>query len=404
MPRDSYSVTEISRYIRSMFEQDFLLKSNLSVRGEASNVKYHSSGHLYFTLKDEGGALPSVMWRSAAAALPWRLRDGDGVVCTGQISIYEKDGRYQFYVRKLKRDGEGDLYRRYEELKKELEEMGMFAPEYKRPIPRFASRVGIVTSETGAAIRDIQNIAFRRNPWVELVLCPALVQGEGAVPSLVSAIRRLDREGMDVMIVGRGGGSMEDLWAFNEEPVVRAVFECQTPVISAVGHETDTVLTDLAADLRAPTPSAAAELAVYDALALKEAFASYREELERSLERRVSERKREVARLSAALKAASPAGQLDRKRMELTRLSDRMDYRMEQLLREKAHALRLLAGRLSAVSPLQRIGGGYAYLRGEGGDAVRSVRDLSPGERVRITLGDGEAYARIEETIDEREA
>ena len=237
---------------------------SIMVKGEVSNCKYHSSGHIYFTLKDEKGTIACVMFSANRSGLRFRMEEGQQVVVSGRIDVYERDGKYQIYVQEIRLDGAGALYERYEQLKRELEERGMFAPQYKRPIPKYIGTLGVVTAATGAAVQDIINIARRRNPYVQIILYPAIVQGEAAVPSIVNGIRALERLGVDTIIVGRGGGSIEDLWAFNEEPVAQAVFDCSIPIISAVGHETDTTIVDFVADLRAPTPSAAAELAVYD--------------------------------------------------------------------------------------------------------------------------------------------
>ena len=264
-----YTVSQVNQYIKNMFTQDFLL-NRIHVRGEVSNCKYHPKGHVYFSLKDESGMISAILFAGNRKGLPFRMQDGQQVVVFGSISTYERDGTYQLYAKEIVLDGAGLLTQRFQELKEELEEMGMFAPEYKQPIPPYAKTIGIVTAPTGAAIRDIIHIAKRRNPYVKLLLSPALVQGEEAAPSIAAAIRRLEKEDVDVIIVGRGGGSMEDLWAFNEEEVARAIFHCPVPVISAVGHETDTTIADYVADLRAPTPSAAAELAVFDACAVKE--------------------------------------------------------------------------------------------------------------------------------------
>ena len=239
MNKNIYGVGQVNAYIQRMFAEDFLLR-DIRIKGEVSNCKYHSSGHIYFTLKDAGGAISAILFRgNRVKGLRFPMKDGDKVVVTGSVSVYEKGGTYQIYAKEITLDGAGDLYVRFEQLKKELEEMGMFAAEYKKPIPRFAQRIGIVTAPTGAAVRDIIQISKRRNPHVSIALYPALVQGEGAVESIISGIMALDAMGLDVLIVGRGGGSIEDLWAFNEEAVARAVFNCNTPVISAVGHETD---------------------------------------------------------------------------------------------------------------------------------------------------------------------
>ncbi len=261
--RNVYTVRQVNSYIKNMFTQDFML-NRIYVKGEVSNCKYHTSGHIYFSLKDESGTIACVMFAGSRSGLSFRMQEGQNVIVLGAVSVYERDGKYQLYAKEIVLDGAGRLYERFEALKRELEEMGMFAREYKQPIPAYVRSVGIVTAPTGAAVRDIMNISARRNPYVQLLLYPALVQGEGAVPSIIRGIQMLEKQQVDVIIVGRGGGSIEDLWAFNEEEVARAIFECSVPVISAVGHETDTLISDFVADLRAPTPSAAAELAVYE--------------------------------------------------------------------------------------------------------------------------------------------
>ena len=259
--RNVYTVKQVNAYIKNMFTQDFML-NRIYIKGEVSNCKYHTSGHLYFSLKDESGTIACVMFAGQRSGLSFRMQEGQQVIVLGSVSVYERDGRYQVYAKEIVLDGAGLLYEKFIKLKKELEEMGMFAPEYKKPIPKYVRTVGVVTAPTGAAVRDIINITRRRNPYVQILLYPALVQGDGASESVVRGIRALEEAKVDVMIVGRGGGSIEDLWAFNEENVARAVFECSVPVISAVGHETDTTIIDYVADLRAPTPSAAAELAI----------------------------------------------------------------------------------------------------------------------------------------------
>lgn len=269
--RNIYSVAQVNSYIKNMFAQDFMLRQ-VSIKGEVSNCKYHTSGHIYFTIKDAGAAMNAIMFAgSRAAGLSFHMKEGNQVIVTGSVEVYEKTGVYQLYAKKIELDGEGNLYLKFEQLKHELEEMGMFAAEYKQPIPQYAGRIGVVTAPTGAAVQDIRNVSSRRNPYVQVILYPALVQGEGAANSIVKGIQTLDAMNLDVIIVGRGGGSIEDLWAFNEEIVARAIFDCRTPIISAVGHETDWTIADFVSDRRAPTPSAAAELAVSD----------YRQTLER---------------------------------------------------------------------------------------------------------------------------
>ena len=274
--RNVYTVKQVNAYIKNMFTQDFML-NRIYIKGEVSNCKYHTSGHLYFSLKDESGTIACVMFAGQRSGLSFRMQEGQQVIVLGSVSVYERDGRYQVYAKEIVLDGAGLLYEKFIKLKKELEEMGMFAPEYKKPIPKYVRTVGVVTAPTGAAVRDIINITRRRNPYVQILLYPALVQGDGASESVVRGIRALEEAKVDVMIVGRGGGSIEDLWAFNEENVARAVFECSVPVISAVGHETDTTIIDYVADLRAPTPSAAAELAICNYRELLEMIRTERE-------------------------------------------------------------------------------------------------------------------------------
>ena len=340
-----YSVSQVNSYIKNMFAQDFAL-SRITVRGEVSNCKYHTSGHIYFTLKDGTGTLAAVMFAGQRKGLSFQLQEGQQVVVTGSIDIYERDGKYQLYARKIEQEGRGDLYQRFLKLRDELEEMGMFAPEYKQPIPRYAKTVGVVTAPTGAAIRDIMNITNRRNPYVQLVLYPALVQGAGAAASITAGIRTLDRMGLDVLIVGRGGGSIEDLWAFNEEIVARAIFDCATPVISAVGHETDVTIADYVADLRAPTPSAAAELAVFDYRQFESARLSYQAALNQAMERKKELVRYRTEQYRLRLKLHDPERKLREQRQRLTDTEDAMKRAMEQKLTAARHRLALLSGQL----------------------------------------------------------
>ena len=271
-----YTVAQVNSYIKNMFSQDYMMQQIL-VRGEVSNCKYHTSGHIYFTLKDRSGTIACVMFAGNRSGLAFRMEAGQQIVVGGSIEVYERDGKYQLYAKQIFLDGAGDLNAKFERLKRELEERGMFDAVYKQPIPRFAKTVGVVTAQTGAAVRDIIQVAKRRNPYVQIILYPAIVQGDAAAESIVNGIRALEHLGVDVMIVGRGGGSIEDLWAFNEEIVAQAIFDCRIPIISAVGHETDTTIADFVSDLRAPTPSAAAELAVMD---VGELLASLQQEKE----------------------------------------------------------------------------------------------------------------------------
>lgn len=392
------TVTQINSYIKNMFKQDFLL-SRVSVKGEISNCKYHSSGHVYFTLKDEGGALSAIMFAGNAKSLKFKLTDGIQVVVDGRIDVYERDGKYQLYATDIVQEGIGDLYRRFEELKQHFEEMGYFQADYKRPIPYFSKKIGIVTSPTGAAVRDIMNISYRRNPYVELTLFPALVQGDGAAASIVTGIQTLDAMGLDVIIVGRGGGSIEDLWAFNEEIVAEAVFNAQTPIISAVGHETDFTITDFVADLRAPTPSAAAELAVQDIRLVEERIASYRQLLFRALSDNLEDKRRRTETYAMRLKYLSPVSLLNDRRIQLDKKRERLDSLFGDMLKAYRHTLEIYSSRLHGVSPLERLSQGYSYAANEKGENVSSVRDTYAGDTVTITVRDGLIVSEVKEVI-----
>ncbi len=388
MRKNIYSVGQVNTYIKNMFAQDFMLH-HISVKGEVSNCKYHSSGHIYFTLKDSTGTIQAVMFAGNRRGLRFQMKEGDNVVVTGSIEVYERDGKYQLYAREIALEGAGDLYQKYEALKRELEEMGMFAPEYKQSIPKYAKTVGIVTAPTGAAIQDIRNIAGRRNPYVQLILYPALVQGEGAVASIVQGIQAMESLQPDVLIVGRGGGSIEDLWAFNEEAVARAIFECSIPVISAVGHETDTTIADFVADLRAPTPSAAAELAVFDIQSFYEKLAHEKMQMNRRMEARLERAKQKEEYLAKQLQLLSPENQINSKRQYAMDLEERLGQLMQRTLRENQHRLELLAGALDGLSPAKKLSQGYSVVRNRQGKNIRKTEDVKTGETLQIHVTDG---------------
>lgn len=383
-----YSVAQVNTYIKNMFAQDFMLR-RIHVRGEVSNCKYHTSGHIYFTLKDAAGAISAVMFAGNRKGLRFHMKDGDKVIVTGTVDVYERDGRYNLYAREIALEGAGLLYQKFEELKRELEEMGMFAAEYKKPVPRYVQRVGIVTAPTGAAIQDIRNIASRRNPYVQLILYPALVQGEGASDSVVRGIRALDAYGVDVMIVGRGGGSIEDLWAFNEEKVARAIFECETPVISAVGHETDTTIADFVADLRAPTPSAAAELAVFDYRQVSEQLRAYETRLRRPLWQRLETARLKAEHAATKLRYFSPENRLRENRKYAADLAERLSGCMQQRVLRERNRLAVLSGQLEGNSPVKRLSGGFSYVADEDGRAVTDAAQVSRGDALSIHLFKG---------------
>ena len=391
-----YSVSQVNSYIKNMFAQDFAL-SRISVRGEVSNCKYHTSGHIYFTLKDKTGTLAAVMFAGQRRGLSFQLQEGQQVVVTGTVDVYERDGKYQLYARKIEQDGQGDLFLRFQKLRDQLEEMGMFAPEYKQPIPRYARTVGVVTASTGAAIRDIMNITARRNPYVQLILYPALVQGAGAAASIVSGIQTLDEMGLDVLIVGRGGGSIEDLWAFNEEPVARAIFNCRTPVISAVGHETDVTIADYVADLRAPTPSAAAELAVFDYRQFEEQLLAYNAALRRAMGRQVERRRVQADQYRLRLQLHDPMSTLRQQRQRLADLQDQMEAAMKRKLTMAKHRLALAGGRLHGLSPLEKISRGFGFLTDENSRRIEHAADVNPGDLITIRITDGRLKARVTE-------
>lgn len=391
-----YSVSQVNSYIKNMFAQDFAL-SRISVRGEVSNCKYHTSGHIYFTLKDKTGTLAAVMFAGQRRGLSFQLQEGQQVVVTGTVDVYERDGKYQLYARKIEQDGQGDLFLRFQRLRDQLEEMGMFAPEYKQPIPRYARTVGVVTASTGAAIRDIMNITARRNPYVQLILYPALVQGAGAAASIVCGIQTLDEMGLDVLIVGRGGGSIEDLWAFNEEPVARAIFNCRTPVISAVGHETDVTIADYVADLRAPTPSAAAELAVFDYRQFEEQLLAYNAALRRAMGRQVERRRFQADQYRLRLQLHDPISTLRQQRQRLADLQDQMEEAMKRKLTMAKHRLALAGGRLHGLSPLEKISRGFGFLTDENSRRIEHAADVNPGDLITIRITDGRLKARVTE-------
>ena len=388
MNKKVYEVNEINQYIKRMFAQDFLLGS-ISIKGEVSNCKYHSSGHIYFTLKDGKGAISAVMFAGYRRGLTFPMKDGDKVVVTGSVEVYERDGKYQLYAKQIEKEGAGDLYLRFEALKKELEEMGMFAREYKKPIPRFAMKIGVVTAPTGAAIQDIRNISSRRNPYAEILLYPALVQGQGAAESIVKGIQTLDAMGLDVIIVGRGGGSLEDLWAFNEEPVVRAIFECHTPIISAVGHETDTTLSDYAADMRAPTPSAAAELAVFDAHSFLMDVQDAENRMNAAFSQRLLFAEERLKRLQAELNAHNPLHLLGERKIRLEAYTQRYQNALSNRKKELFERMRMLSVRLDAASPLKQLSKGYGYVCDADGNAVTDVDRLKKDDALQIHVQNG---------------
>lgn len=398
--RNIYTVAQINSYIKNMFTQDYLLRL-VYVKGEVSNCKYHSSGHIYFTLKDEKGTIACVMFAGNRSGLSFQLREGQRVVVGGTIDVYERDGKYQLYAKEIILDGTGLLYEKYEQLKKELEEMGMFASEYKQAIPKYIKTLGVVTAPTGAAVRDIINIAKRRNPYIQIILYPAIVQGDQAPASIVNGIRALEQLGVDVMIVGRGGGSIEDLWAFNEKEVAQAVFDCTVPIISAVGHETDTTIIDFVSDKRAPTPSAAAELAVYEYELLMRQLAGYRDTLNLYMHKQLEREQNKLGSFKMQLRYLSPSNQLQDKRTYCMKLEDKLEFFMKRQLTDRKHQLAIYIEKLKGLSPLDKLGQGYAFVENGQGQVIHDVAQVSRGDEINIHLINGRILAKtmeIEET------
>ena len=398
MTKSTYTVSQINSYIKNMFTQDYLLGS-VAVKGEVSNLKYHTSGHIYFTLKDAKGSITCVMFAGNRSGLTFKMTDGSQVVVTGSVDIYEKDGKYQLYAKRITADGQGLLYEQFILLKNKLEEMGMFAPEYKSPIPKYIRTLGIVTSPTGAVVRDIINIAKRRNPYIQIIVYPAIVQGENAAESIVRGIETLATENVDVMIVGRGGGSLEDLWAFNDERVAKAVFDVAVPVISAVGHETDTTIIDFVADLRASTPSAAAEQAVYDILVLENELKAIETSLRRLLKNNIENIKYRVLFYQNRLINLSPLAGIREKRTYALHLEERLQFLMASHLKTFRYRLLIYAEKLKGLSPLDKLSQGYAFIENEVGTAITDINQVKKGDKLRINVRNG----LISATADSKE-
>lgn len=390
------SVTQINEYIRTLLGRDDVL-SAICVRGEVSNLTYHRSGHIYFTLKDSGGVLRAVMFRTSAQRLRFALKEGMSVIAYGHITLYAPSGQYQICCEDIQPDGVGALYAEFEQIKERLAARGLFDMSRKKPIPKYPERIGIITSPTGAAIHDMINVLGRRFHPAMLVLYPALVQGEGAYRTLISGLRYFNEtHSADVLIIGRGGGSMEDLWAFNSPELAEAIADSEIPVISAVGHESDFTICDFVADLRAPTPSAAAELAVPDGMSLKNELATSLSRMQSVMLSRIILAKEQVKRLENSRVLASREALLDEYRIKISTVSDRLDALVGEKTKDSEHTLGLLTARLESISPLSTLSRGYAMVRTERGEVVSSADALEIGEKIEITLGDGEISAVVE--------
>lgn len=392
--KNVYSVGQINSYIKNMFTQDILL-TKVSVRGEVSNAKYHSSGHIYFTLKDQRGTMACVMFASHRNGLSFPLKEGQEIIVTGSVDVYERAGSYQLYALNIEMAGQGNLFEEFEKLKKRLEEKGMFSSVYKRPIPKYVRKVGIVTAPTGAAVRDIIQISMRRNPYVQLVLYPAIVQGVNAAESIVKGIKMLETQEVDIIIIGRGGGSIEDLWAFNEEIVAQAIFDCSIPTISAVGHETDTTIADYVADLRAPTPSAGAELAIYVIDDFDKRMKEYQETFRRILMRKVTIERNIVNQYKLKLLHGSPQYRIKENRMDALQTLEKLQKAMMNKISGKKHLLELYITKLKGVSPLEKLSSGYAYVTDKNGKAIKSIDSVIIGDVIEVAVKNGTILTEV---------
>ena len=398
--RLTVSVSELNHYIRRVIEHNGYLK-DICIKGEISNYKPHPSGHIYLTLKDEGSVLRAVMFRSAATGLRFAPEDGIKVSARGRISVYEPGGVYQLYIESLEQDGEGALYAAYEKLKKKLETEGLFDPAFKKPLPTYPESVCLITASSGAAVRDMMNVLSRRYPQAAVRLLPVSVQGEGAAPQIVKALELAnDHHTGDVIIVGRGGGSIEDLWAFNEEMVARAIFASKIPVISAVGHETDFTIADFVADLRAPTPSAAAELAVPSASELRQKLVALQAELFAEIRHGLLSRQKQLEALSRHSALSSLPSIIAEKRITIDHLQKNSQHAFEARLQHLKNRFSVCAGKLDALSPLSALSRGYAYASLSDGTPLRHAVQLTPRTQFLLRVSDGTADCTVNAPAD----
>ena len=397
MKNKVFYVTQINTYIKRMFQSDYALR-RISIKGQVSNCKYHSSGHIYFSLKDEGSQISCVMFANARYdGLKFELEDGQEVVVDGNISVYERGGSYQLYAQEIRLNGIGELYVAYEMLKQKLYEEGLFDHEKKKPIPKNPKKIGVVTARTGAAIHDIISTAKRRNPYVQLILYPAKVQGDGASDTIVAGIKALDQYGVDIIIVGRGGGSIEDLWAFNEEKVARAIYEAQTPIISGTGHEVDTTIADYAADLRAATPTAACELAVPDIREVMEGITNREYTLRTLLKQVVRRYQMKLQQYQITIANFDPRFQLQEQKMHLAELEEQIHAVMKNKMTDYQHKLELYTKELHGLSPTAKLINGFGYIEGSNGEPVTSVKKVMEGDQISLTISDGTIITKAEQ-------
>ncbi|HHU63176.1 MAG TPA: exodeoxyribonuclease VII large subunit [Clostridiales bacterium] len=390
-----YTVSEVNAYIKNIFRSDSIL-NNIYIKGEISNFKCHVSGHIYFTLKDSQSAIRCVMFRQWASVLKFMPADGIKIIAQGYISVYEKDGQYQFYVQEVQPEGKGALYLAYQQLKDRLEKEGLFDSRHKKTLPKLPKKIAIVTSSTGAAVRDIIKVSKRRYPNISLMIIPVLVQGQSAANDIADAIRYVNkRDDIDLVIVGRGGGSIEELWAFNEEVVAREIFKCNKPVISAVGHETDYTIADFVSDLRAPTPSAAAELAVPEKHSLENAIEHLRYKLNKSIGRILDNKKNKFNMIKSSRTLNRPMEDIQQKRQTIDHLNHRMLEGYKQIINLKKMKHLELLTKLDGTNPLKILAKGYVLTYDSNNSLVKSVAQLAINEKVSIRYIDGRAICEV---------
>ena len=395
--RVTLTVSQLNLFIKDVFNQIPAL-NDIRIKGEISNFKHHTSGHMYMSLKDETGVLRAVMFRTSALGLDFRPENGMQVIAEGRVGVYERDGQYQLYINSMAQDGKGNLHEQFEKLKKKLDSEGLFLQSAKKPIPAFPKCIGVATASTGAAVRDIINILSRRFPYADIRLYPVLVQGDGAAESICEAIEYFNRnKDADVLIIGRGGGSVEDLWAFNEEILARAIYKSEIPIISAVGHETDFTISDFVADLRAPTPSAAAELAVPSADELSQRFSILGSRLCNAAQKLVEKRQLQLAMYSKKQIFKDPVMKVNEKGMLLDSTWRAFENVVKTRLFEKNQSFSLAVSKLDGLSPLNTLKRGFSVTKSEDGRVIKSVLDAKVGEDILVTVSDGEIRAMVKQ-------
>ncbi len=390
-----FSVSQINSYIRRIFESDYLLKK-IAIQGEVTNCKYHSSGHIYFSLKDEASTISCVMFaQDQTRGLRFHMENGQQVIVTGRVSVFERDGVYQLYAKDIEMAGVGERYLKLEQLKQELNELGYFDFERKKDLPVFAKKIGIVTSASGAAIEDIKSVARRRNPFVQLYLYPTLVEGAGAARSIAAGIKYFDQFGVDIIIIGRGGGSNESLWAFNERCVADAIFYAETPIISGTGHEIDTTIADYCADIRVETPTAACEAAIFDVYALMQQMDSYTDRLEQLISWKYDRVKSQAAEFHRLFEANNPTQKLKQQKMLCARYEEKLAELIQRKFTNYHHKFETYCSQLDGLSPLRRLRGGYVYAHDADGKPIAHAGEMAKQDTFYLTMSDGEVKAKV---------